>query len=139
MSAVVGSAVVVVGVVALGAFPFGLLRGTIENRLSAALDTKVQVGSVTRDSVFSYTPVVSVRDMRIAQRAWVGPGDFVRVQTASVRVPVLSLLLGKFRPDKVSIDGARSRWCATRRGARTGSPSARSPSATVTAARVCPT
>ena len=97
----------VIGVVTLGAFPFGLLRGTIENRLSAALDTKVQVGSVTRDSVFSYTPVVSVREVRIAQPAWVGPGDFVRVATASVRVPVLSLLLGKFRPDKVRIDGAR--------------------------------
>lgn len=106
-TAVVGSAVVVVGVVALGAFPFGLLRGTIENRLSAALDTKVQVGSVTRDSVFSYTPMVSVHDVKIAQPAWVGPGDLVRVATASVRVPVLSLLLGKFRPDKVSIDGAR--------------------------------
>ena len=94
-------------ILALGAFPVGLLRGAVENRLSAALDTKVSVGSVTRDGVFSYTPVIAVRDLRIAQPAWVGQGDFVRVGSASVRVPVFTLLLGRFRPDRVTIDGAR--------------------------------
>lgn len=106
-ASVVGGAVAVVGVVALGAFPVGLMRGMVESRLSAALDTKVQVGAVTRDTLFSYTPVVSVRDVRIAQPAWVGPGDFIRVKTAAVRVPMFALLFGHFRPDRVSIDGAR--------------------------------
>ncbi|WP_229839248.1 AsmA family protein [Sphingomonas glacialis] len=94
-------------VLALGAFPVGLLRGVVENRVSAALHTKVAVGSVTRDGVFSYTPVVALRDVRIAQPAWAGQGDFVRVSALRVRVPVLALLTGRFRPDRIAIDGAR--------------------------------
>ena len=94
-------------VLVLGAFPVGLMRGLVENRLSAALKTHVQVGSITRDGVFSYTPIVSVRDVRIAQPAWAGPGDFVRIGMARVRVPVFALLFGTFRPDRVTVDGAR--------------------------------
>lgn len=94
-------------VVALGAVPVGLMRGLVEERLSVALKTHVQVGAITRDGVFSYTPIVSVRDVRIAQPAWAGAGDFVRVGTARVRVPVFALLFGTFRPDRVTIDGAR--------------------------------
>lgn len=94
-------------VLALGAFPVGMMRGLVESRLSAALKTQVKVGSITRDGLFSYTPIVSVRDVRIAQPAWAGPGDFVRVGTAKVRVPVFALLFGTFRPDRVAIVGAR--------------------------------
>ena len=91
-------------VLLLGAFPVGLLRGTVESRLSRALRTQVHVGSITRDSVFSYTPVIAVRDVRIAQPAWAGVGDFVRVGAARVRVPVFALLFGTFRPDKITVD-----------------------------------
>ncbi len=94
-------------VLALGAFPVGWVRGLVENRVSAALHAKVEIGSVTRDSVFSYTPVVVLHDLRIAQPGWAGQGDFVRVATARARVPVLALLTGRFRPDRVAIDGAR--------------------------------
>ena len=93
--------------VLLGAFPVGLMRGIVESRLSNALKTQVQVRSITRDSVFSYTPIVSIRDVRIAQPAWAAPGDFVRVGAASMRVPVFALLFGTFRPDRVAVDGAR--------------------------------
>ncbi len=92
---------------ALGTFPVGLARGLVENRLSSALRTQVQVGSITRDSVFSYTPIVSVRDVRIEQPVWAGPGDFVRLGMARVRVPVFALLFGTFRLDRVTVDGAR--------------------------------
>ena len=92
---------------ALGAVPVGMARGFVESRLSSALKTRVQVGSITRDSFFSYTPVVSVRDVAIAQPAWAGAGDFMRVGAASVRVPVFTLLFGTFRPDRVTIDRAR--------------------------------
>jgi uncharacterized protein involved in outer membrane biogenesis len=84
-----------------------MMRSLVESRLSSAAHAPVQVGAVTRDSAFSYTPVVSVRDVRVAQPAWAGQGDFVRVASASVRVPVFDLLFGRFRPDRVSIDGAR--------------------------------
>lgn len=94
-------------VLALGAFPVGWVRGLVESRVSAALHAKVEIGSVTRDSVFSYTPVVVLHDLRIAQPGWAGQGDFVRVATARARVPVLALLTGRFRPDRVAIDGAR--------------------------------
>lgn len=94
-------------VLALGAFPVGLMRGLVESRLSAAFHSKVAVGAVTRDSGFSFTPIVSVRDVRVAQPRWAGQGDFVRIASASVRVPVFALLLGRFRPDRVRIDGAR--------------------------------
>lgn len=94
-------------VVLLAAFPVSLLRGPVERRLSRALKTEVHVGSVARDSVFSFTPIVSIRDVRVAQPAWVGQGDFIVVESASVRVPVLKVLLGRFNPDRVTIDGAR--------------------------------
>ena len=94
-------------VLALGAFPVGLLRGVVEQRLSSALRTQVAVGSITRDSLFSYTPVVAIRDVRIAQPTWAGTGDFVRLGSASLRVPVFALLFGTFRPDRVALDGAR--------------------------------
>ncbi len=101
------AASVAILLLALGAFPVGLARGLVEKRLSSALHTHVAVGSITRDSVFSYAPVVSVRDVRIAQPTWVGAGDFVRVGSASLRVPVFGLLFGTFRPDRVALDGAR--------------------------------
>lgn len=105
--AIVVLLVLAVLTLALGAFPVGLMRGLVESRLSAILKTQVHVGSVTRDGAFSYTPVISVRDMRIAQPTWAGQGDFVRVRAASVRVPVFALLFGTFRPDRVTVDGAR--------------------------------
>ncbi len=93
--------------IALGAFPVGMLRGLIEDRLSHELRTRVTIGAITRNGAFSYAPLVSVRDVRIAQPSWAGQGDFVRVRAASVRVPVFALLLGRFRPDHVALDGAR--------------------------------
>lgn len=103
----IGAAVVLaLAVVALGAFPVGTMRGLVERRLSTALKAQVKVGAVTRDTAFSYTPVVSVRDVTVAQPAWAGQGDFVRVARASVHVPVFALLFGRFRPDRVSVDGA---------------------------------
>lgn len=101
------AAVLGLGVLALGAFPVGMMRSLVEQRLSSAAHAPVHIGAVTRDSAFSFTPVVAVRDVRIAQPAWAGQGDFVRVASASVRVPVFDLLLGRFRPDRVVVDGAR--------------------------------
>ena len=99
--------VVTLLVLALGAFPVGMMRGLVESRISSAWGSPVRVGAVTRDSIFSYTPVISVRDVHIAQPDWVGPGDFVRLSSASVRVPVFALLFGHFQPDRVTIDGGR--------------------------------
>ena len=101
------AALLAVLILLLGAFPVGLARGLVENRLSSSLKTTVHVGAITRDGLFSFTPLVSVRDVRIAQPAWAGQGDFVAVRAASLRVPVFALVFGTFRPDRVTIDGAR--------------------------------
>lgn len=99
-----GLAILLLG---LGAVPVGLFRSTVEQRLSDELDATVRVGAITRDSAFSYAPVVSVRDVRIAQPAWAGAGDFIRIRAASVRIPIFALIFGSFRPGRVTIDGAR--------------------------------
>ncbi|MDB5713002.1 MAG: AsmA family protein [Sphingomonadales bacterium] len=99
------AALAMIAVVGIGAFPVNSARGFIEQRLSAAVDAPVHIGSITRDSWFSFTPTIALRDVRIAQPDWAGPGDFVRVASAEVRVPVLALLTGGFRPERVHVDG----------------------------------
>jgi uncharacterized protein involved in outer membrane biogenesis len=100
-------AVAVVAVVGIGAFPVDSARSFIEGRLSSAVHAPVHIGSITRDSWFSFTPTIALRDVRIAQPDWVGPGDFVRLSSAEVRVPVFALLTGGFRPERVHIDGLK--------------------------------
>ena len=97
--------VLAIAVLMIGALPVGWLRGTVERRLSAAYGAPVHVGSITRDSLFSFTPEIAVRDVRIGQPAWAGPGDFVRLSSASARVPVLRLLAGKFEPRALHVSG----------------------------------
>jgi uncharacterized protein involved in outer membrane biogenesis len=94
-----------IAAVGIGAFPVNSARGFIEGRLSSAIHAPVHIGSITRDSWFSFTPTIALRDVRIAQPAWVGAGDFVRVGSAEVRVPVMALLTHGFRPERVHVDG----------------------------------
>ena len=100
-------AVLTIIVLGIGAFPVGLIRPLVERRVAAAVDAPVTIGGLTRDPWFSFTPTISVNTVRIAQPAWAGPGDFVRIGRASVRVPVFAALFGRFKPDRISIDGIR--------------------------------
>lgn len=97
--------VALVGVMGLGAFPVNSARSFIEARLSAAVHAPVHIGSITRDSWFSFAPVIALRDVSIAQPAWAGAGNFVRLSSAEVQVPILALLTGKFRVERVHVDG----------------------------------
>jgi uncharacterized protein involved in outer membrane biogenesis len=99
------AAVIVVAVVGTGAFPVNSARSFIEGRLSSAIHAPVHIGSITRDSWFSFTPKIALRDVRISQPAWVGTGDFVRLKSAEVSVPVIALITGKFRPERLRLDG----------------------------------
>ena len=81
-------------VVVIGAFPVSNLRGFVEDRVSSAFGASVTIGAIERDSLFSYHPLISIRQLRIAQPAGAGPGNFLRIDAASVRVPVLKLLIG---------------------------------------------
>jgi len=105
MFGVVLLAIVALVVLALGALPFGLLRPVLEARIAARYGAPVQIGSISRKQLFSYTPDVSINDLRIAQPAWVGGGDFVRARAVSLRLPVLRLLFGQVHPNALIVDG----------------------------------
>jgi uncharacterized protein involved in outer membrane biogenesis len=98
-------ALVALVVLALGMLPFGLLRPVVAARISARYGAPVHIGSITRRQTFSYAPDISINDLRIAQPAWVGGGDFVVARSVTMRLPVLRLLFGTVHPDAVTIDG----------------------------------
>jgi len=97
--------VLVLGILFLGAVPASILRGVIVEKLQGASDRDVAIGSVTRDSFFSYSPVITVHDLRVAQPRWAGDGDFIRLKSISARLSVLDVLTGGVQPDRIRIDG----------------------------------
>lgn len=104
--ALAGIAVVLIlGILFLGAVPTSILRGVIVEKLQGASERDVAIGSVTRDSFFSYSPVITVHDLRVAQPRWAGDGDFIRLKSVSARLSVLDVLTGEVQPDRVRIDG----------------------------------
>ena len=104
--ALAGIAVVLVlGILFLGAVPASILRGVIVEKLQGASERDVAIGSVTRDSFFSYSPVITVHDLRVAQPRWAGDGDFIRLKSVYARLSVLDVLTGEVQPDRVRIDG----------------------------------
>lgn len=84
----------------------GLLRPLLERRLSASLGVPVRVGSLRRLD-HGFAPRLEIEDIRIAQPAWAGPGDMLRIRAMVVRLRFAPLLRGQMRPDSVAIDGLR--------------------------------
>lgn len=99
------SGLLLAAVLLLGAFPVGLLRGAAERSLSNQFGAAVELGALERDGLLSFTPLVTVRDLRIGQPKWAGPGDMVKVERASARVSIFSLLTGDATPRTLDIDG----------------------------------
>ena len=97
--------VLLLAVLALGAVPAGLLRGVVSEKLQGASERDVEIGTVSRDNFFSYSPVITVENIRVAQPSWAGKGDFLTLKSISARVSVLDILTGAARPDRVRIDG----------------------------------
>jgi uncharacterized protein involved in outer membrane biogenesis len=119
---------VAVTIVGVGAFPVDTMRSFIEGRLSSAVDAPVHIGSITRNSWFSFTPIIALRNVRIVQPGWVGAGDFIRLTSAEVRVPVLALLAGNFRPKRLHIDGLRVALVRNAAGRANWEPDRKQPS-----------
>lgn len=92
-------------VLALGAVPASIIRGMIASELRGASDRPVEIGTLSRDSFFSYSPVVTVHDLRIGQPAWAGNADFVKLQAISAQVNVFDIIAGRTSLDNVTIDG----------------------------------
>lgn len=88
-----------------GAVPSHIWRSLILHELEGASDRNVAVGTVKRDSFFSYSPVITVHDVRVAQPAWAGDGNFILLKSVTARVSVFDIITGRAQPDRVRIDG----------------------------------
>lgn len=91
----------------LGAFPWGILRGSIEAQLSKEFGRPVSIGSMKRLDLWSFHPRIAMRDVVAPQAAWAGEGEMIRIEEAEIRVLVPSLVAGKLVVDAVEISGAK--------------------------------
>lgn len=113
-------------------FPVGWARERIERSMSERVGAPVTIGSLAREPVFSFSPTIVARDLRIAQPAWAGTGYLVRMDELRLRVPVIPALFGRgLRPESIEARGlvanlvrdaqGRSNWA--RRGRQGGGSS----------------
>jgi uncharacterized protein involved in outer membrane biogenesis len=89
----------------VAAFPFGMLKGVVADRLSKRFGRPVTIAAMARTDGFGFTPTIAVRGVRIAQAGWAGGGDFLRLREATVSFPVWPLLTGTFKPRDIVVDG----------------------------------
>jgi hypothetical protein len=99
------AAFVALVLLALGAVPASLIGGLIASELRGASDRPVEIGALSRDSFFSYSPLITIHDLRVGQPAWAGKGDFIRLNALSARVSVFDVITGRRGPDRIRIDG----------------------------------
>lgn len=117
--------------VALAAFPWGAFKPQVERRLGDQLGRPVTIGAIVRRDAFSLSPTVEIRDLRAPQPGWAGPGEFARIDRATVRFAALPLLLGRVEVQAVTLErgsvrllrlaDGRNNWANTgRRAAGSG-------------------
>ena len=92
---------------ALAMMPWGAFKGRAERALSDRFDAPVTIGAIERRELFSFNPHLDIRDLRIAQPGWAGPGEMVRVERVTVRLSVLPILTGRFAPEPVDAANGR--------------------------------
>lgn len=92
-------------VIGLAAFPWGLLRGPVEERLSKAIGRPVTIARLERTDSFSFHPVIDIQGVSVPQADWAGRGMLARVEHARVQFAALPLLMGDFRPETIAIEG----------------------------------
>lgn len=96
-------AVPVVLLVVVAAFPFGMLKGVVADRLSKRFGRPVTITAMERVDAAGFTPTIAVRGVTIPQADWAGSGDFLRLREARVSFPVWPLLTGTFRPRDIRV------------------------------------
>jgi hypothetical protein len=87
-------------------FDFGVLRPTLERRLSASLGRQVRIGTLHRLD-HGFHPTLRIEDLHVAQPGWAGPGDMLHIRSALVRLRLGPLLIGRVSPDSLDVDGLR--------------------------------
>lgn len=80
---------------ALAAFPFGLVKDRIRRHIEEQLGAAVSIGAIDRKEMLSFTPTLFVRDLAIRQPSWAGKGDMIRARTIEARIKIWPLLTGK--------------------------------------------
>lgn len=107
---VIVAGVLLVLLLLLAAFPFGLFRSQIERSLSDEIGRPVTIGAMERIDAISFSPRIRFRDIRVPQPAWAeaqAGGDLARVAEAEVRIRALPLLVGDVRVAGVQLSGGR--------------------------------
>ncbi|MDI1294682.1 MAG: AsmA family protein, partial [bacterium] len=82
--------------IAVAVFPWGLLKGRIEQRLTDRIGKPVTIATMTRNDALSFHPVVRLTQIRVPQPDWVQPkvGDLAQIGEAQVRFSAFALLFG---------------------------------------------
>ncbi len=98
-------AVPLVLLLVIAAFPYGVLKGVVADRLAKRFGRPVVIGAMDRVDAIGFTPTIRVRDVTIPQAGWAGTGNFLTLREARVTFPVWPLLTGTFRPRDIVADG----------------------------------
>ena len=110
------AAALVLLVLLVGFFPYGILRETIEKRVGDRLRRPVALGALERVDTFGFHPTVALRNLRVPQASWAEQGDLARVRSVQVTFSVWPLILGRFAPEDVRADGVRLALVRDRNG-----------------------
>ncbi|MDE1916837.1 MAG: AsmA family protein [Sphingomonadales bacterium] len=110
----------ILALLGLAAFPWGLLKSRIEAHMTGAIGRPVMIGSMERLDSFSFHPLIRLTRLRIPQPAWVRPGlgDLARVERIDMRLSAWSLLTGKVSVEQVDATGASLQLYRNRDGRR---------------------
>ena len=98
-------AVLLLVVLIAGTLPVSWLRDAAEQRISKIYGAPVTIGRLSRESWFSFSPEITVHDLRIGQPEWAGEGDFLAVERASARIPVTAIVTGSVTLHSLNISG----------------------------------
>lgn len=124
---------VLAGLGGLAAFPWGVLKGTVERRLSQSIGRTVSIGAMERLDTMSFHPRIRLRAVRIPQPAWVEPhlADLAQIAQVDLSFSVWALLAGRATVERAEILGAnlqfyrtaqgRKNWSQDESGERSGS------------------
>ncbi len=78
------------------AFQWNWLRGPIDGYASARLQRQVVIHGALTGQVWSWTPSLTARDVRVAQPGWAGPGQMATLPSLTLAIDLRSLLRGQF-------------------------------------------
>lgn len=109
---------VLAALVGLAAFPWAMLKGTVEHRLSQNIERRVSIGSMERLDTMSFHPRIRLRAVRIPQPAWVEPSlaDLARIAQIDLSFSVWGLLTGRDAVERVEVRGANLQFYRTAQG-----------------------